>query len=108
MAPSSRGLEKNYGTLNFIHPRTSLANTRAPTLEFRLKMVEFRPISDQILGEIQTKSDHFLDKFGLYAWNSANFRLLPVFRAPTMSRTLKKLVAVGGGCLVILSVHIER
>ena len=75
---------------------------RAPTLEFRLKIVKFRPILDQILGEIQTKSDHFLDKFGLYAWNSANFRLLPVFRAPTMSRTLKKLVAVGGGCLVIL------
>ena len=38
----------------------------APTLEFRLKMVKFRPISDQILREIQTKSDHFLGKFGLY------------------------------------------
>ena len=35
-------------------------------------------------------------------WNSANFRLLPGFRAPTISRILKKLVAVGGGCLVIL------
>ena len=40
---------------------------RAPTLEFRLKTVKFRPISDQILREIQTKSDHFLGKFGLYA-----------------------------------------
>ena len=65
-------------------------------------MVKFRPISDQILREIQTKSDHFLDKFGLCTKNSANFRLLPVFRPPTMSRTLKKLVAVGGGSLVIL------
>ena len=40
---------------------------RAPTLEFRLKIVKFRPISEQILGEIQTKSDHFLGKFGLCA-----------------------------------------
>ena len=40
---------------------------RAPTLEFRLKMVKFRPISDQIIREIQTKSDHFLRKFGLCA-----------------------------------------
>ena len=74
---------------------------RAPTLEFRLKMVKFRPISDQILREIQTKSDHFLGKFGLYAQNSANFRLLPVYRPPTtLSRTLKKLVAVGEASLV--------
>ena len=65
-------------------------------------MVKFRPISDQILREIQTKSDHFLGKFGLCAQNNANFGLLPDFRPPTMSRTLKKLVAVGGGSLVIL------
>ena len=41
--------------------------TKAPTLVFRLILVKFRPISDPILKKIQTKSDYFGSKIGVFS-----------------------------------------